>query len=85
MTKDWRLNGQERCLFQAELYRCKFRFPEPEEVDHAHCKFCWAKFSENEDDLHEGYITKDREHVICEECFQDFKERFQWRLINSGC
>ena len=80
MSEDWRLNGQERYLNSAKLQRCRLRFPEPEEVDHTHCDFCWAKFSDNENDLHEGYVTEDHNHFVCEECFQDFKDRFQWKV-----
>lgn len=82
MTDDWRLNGQEEYLYQAELYRCGVSFPEPEEVDHAHCEFCWAKFSDYEEDLHEGYLTKDYYYFICEECYNDFKDQFKWKLLN---
>ena len=81
MEADWRLNGQEKYLFGKRLV--KVRFLKFVEIDHAHCSFCWAKFGENEEDLHVGYITVDREDVICEECYNDFKERFQWSLVKE--
>ena len=79
---DWRLNGQEEYIYGVELDRVRLRFPEPEEVDHAHCDFCWAKFSDREEDLHQGYATLDRQFIICDECFEDFKERFKWKVRN---
>ena len=48
--------------------------------DHDHCAFCWAKFAEASDCLHEGYSTENRYYWVCEECFHDFKERFGWRV-----
>ena len=78
MSEDWRLNGQERFLFKVKLTKVKLHFPEPDIVDHEHCDFCWGKFSDKDDDLHVGYVTDDHEHIVCEECFNDFKERFEW-------
>ena len=48
--------------------------------DHDHCAFCWDKFAEYDGCLHEGYCTEDGRDWVCEECFNDFKERFQWRV-----
>ena len=81
---DWRLGrGQEKFLKGRKLVKISyFRFSET--WDHEHCEFCWAKFSECEGDLHEGYVTADdRESWICAECFDDFKEMFQWKLIEK--
>lgn len=52
--------------------------------DHDHCEFCMAKFSENPENLHEGYTTTDSYHWICEECYQDFKVVFQWTLVGAS-
>lgn len=49
-----------------------------------HCNFCWATFSEYDDDLHEGYCTPDETYWICPECFNDFKEMFHWTLEDSS-
>ena len=51
--------------------------------DHDHCDFCWATFSEYENDLHEGYVTEDKHTWICPECYKDFKEMFKLELIES--
>ncbi len=78
---DWRLRGQEEYLNNAVLYYIPFK-PFSEQWDHEHCDFCWATFSLGTDDLKEGYCTKpqnERRAVwICSECYEDFKEMFNW-------
>lgn len=77
---DWRLQGQERYLYGATLYWRKYaRYRDSWE--HDHCEFCWAKFMEEYHPgvLHEGYTTSDHYYWICETCFEDFKDRFQWK------
>lgn len=76
---DWRLHGQDDYLKGRKLVKVPFR---SELSDHYHCDFCWARFSDLEGDLHEGYVTAGkRHHWICPECFEDFKEMFQWELV----
>ena len=31
--------------------------------------------------LHEGYATEGNYHWICEQCFEDFKDLFAWRVM----
>ncbi|MBQ6182415.1 MAG: hypothetical protein IJK33_00810 [Clostridia bacterium] len=80
---DWRLMGQEEYLSGKTLYRIKF-IKLSDEWDHEHCAFCWAKFSEREGDLHEGYCTEPENSKkafwICPECCEDFKEAFKWKF-----
>jgi hypothetical protein len=33
------------------------------------------------DTLHEGYATQDDYFWICERCFQDFRDKFRWKVI----
>ncbi|MDR2192107.1 MAG: hypothetical protein LBO62_04450 [Endomicrobium sp.] len=80
-NNDWRLQGQEY-LMNVELIYSKFKKPSLE-WDHEHCSFCWDKFSEYDGTLHEGYCTLDQYHWICEKCFSDFKEMFNWKVIDS--
>jgi hypothetical protein len=77
--EDWRLTNQERYLQGVALYRRRYVKPRPE-WDHDHCSFCWAKFMEEDRPgvLHEGYVTENNYHWICEKCFNDFAERFKW-------
>lgn len=76
MSEDWRLVNQERYLRNKKL--CKKDFPE--HYDHAHCAFCWEKFGK--DHLTAGYCTKDEQHWICDQCFEDFKAHFGWKVAS---
>lgn len=77
---DWRLVNQQEYLMNAELSKSVYK-PLSKNWDHDHCAFCWDKFSENAEDLSSGYCTKDKKHWICEECFNDFKEMFNFTEI----
>jgi hypothetical protein len=85
MEKDSRLTNQEEYLKGVTLFKKNYaRYSE--DWDHDHCAFCWTKFAEKDsipDALHQGYTTKDEQHWICEECFQDFKETFSWKVIDK--
>lgn len=77
---DWRLQGQEKYLKGVVLQRKKYQRYRPG-WDHDHCEFCGAKFSEGlPDTLHEGYSTTDNYHWICDDCFKDFKDQFEWKV-----
>ena len=83
MTKDdWRLQGQEKYLLQKRLYFRKWA-PRNKEWDHDHCEFCFEKFSAACDTLKEGYTTEDNSNWICFDCYRDFKDMFQWKLIEQ--
>lgn len=76
MGKDWRLVNQEKYLMKAHFVYTTF---EPRGVhDHVHCAFCWEKIGV--DGIREGYCTDDGWHWVCPQCFQDFKDQFQWVL-----
>jgi hypothetical protein len=78
---DWRLQGQETYLKDITLFwKTYTRYSES--WDHDHCEFCWAEFTEENrsDVLHEGYATEDNYRWICEECFEDFKDLFDWKV-----
>lgn len=74
---DWRLVNQKEYLMDAQLIKTEYKAIE-DYSDHEHCAFCWDKFSENHGELSVGYRTKDGRHWICEECFNDFKEEFNF-------
>ncbi len=80
---DWRLQGQEVYLAGVELVWRKYgQYPKNPDWDHDHCEFCWAKFMVEDlpDVLHEGYCIVDQYRWICKGCFDDFRERFRWRV-----
>lgn len=81
MIDDWRLNGQERYLFRKELKRTVFT-PSTQN-DHAHCSFCWEKFGLFEDMATVGYKTIGGNWWICDQCFQDFKDKFEWTVAKA--
>lgn len=76
MIQDWRLVNQHAYLHGKQLLKkpfCPFQ-----NRDHAHCAFCWDKFGLDEDMLRNGFCTKDKYHWICETCYLDFKDEFEW-------
>jgi hypothetical protein len=79
---DWRIVNQEKYLMGKTLIFTHFRQPN-EDWDHLHCIFCWDKFSESAEDLHAGYATLDAKYWVCPCCFEDLKDRFQWKLLPS--
>jgi hypothetical protein len=84
---DWRLTNQEKYLMGVTLVRRQYRrYPKNPEWDHDHCEFCGATFMVEDagDVLHEGYSTLDDYRWICDQCFQDFKERFVWRVVEDS-
>ena len=87
MEEDWRLSGREdelkKFLYGITLYRRKYK-RYSETWDHDHCEFCWEKFTQPDlipEALHEGYATPDNYHWICESCFNDFRDKFAWILV----
>jgi hypothetical protein len=48
---------------------------------HEHCDFCWKKAMTNTEC--EFYCTKDMRYWICNECFEDFKDKFGW-IVKSA-
>jgi hypothetical protein len=77
---DWRLRKQMEYLYETELKKMNY---ERYSVtwDHDHCEFCWKKLMYPSDI---GYCTLDRHRWICEECFEDFKGMFKWKVISKA-
>ncbi len=80
-VNDWRLLDQDEYMKGEKLLKTVFN--KETDGDHEHCEFCWAKFSAQPEDLHSGYCTLDRYRWICETCFEDFKDDFEWQVINE--
>lgn len=83
--EDWRRTGQEAYLAEIELEWKRYS-KHSEEWDHDHCEFCWVKFMEEPGDeiLTEGYNTLDGCRWVCQSCFEDFKEEFNWKVIRES-
>ncbi len=82
MKDDWRRLGQEEYLKGVKLYYKKYK-AYSEKWDHDHCEFCWEKFSEKGEGLKSGYTTADNYYWICDQCYNDFKEEFEWEIDNN--
>lgn len=82
-AQDWRLTDKED-YYGVALYRRRYR-RYSDQWDHDHCDFCWAKFMDEQDGipgtLHEGYVTEKERTWICPRCFEDFRERFAWNVL----
>ena len=82
---DCRLMGQEKYLAGKELFFVPDYRPFSKTWEHEHCVFCTAKISSYKGDIHQGYCTADekRPHWICKDCFEDFKDMFNWVVVNK--
>ena len=86
LDNDWRLRGQEEYL-QNQIFQYKQFVGLPGKSLHAHCEFCWHKFMVNPDGVNDcsqqGYCSADGKYWVCEECFEDFREKLHWRLMEE--
>lgn len=76
---DWRMRGQEDYLTNQTFYLHPYE-PKNEKNDHAHCEFCWEKFSIYDGTSHVGYSTLDDKYWICAPCYEDFAEKFSFHI-----
>ena len=76
--QDWRLQGQENYLFSKKLVFKNYS-DRATNYEHDYCEFCGNKFSELIPEcLKSGYTTENNYHWICNKCFNDFKDKFEW-------
>lgn len=89
MIDDWRIQNQESYLLNAHLVWCSYKKPS-QEWDHDHCEFCGVKFMEasdatGEDILREVCKALDaNDDWICKQRYQDFSDRFRFRVVDSS-
>lgn len=84
-NQDWRLVSYNGHL-NGETFKLK-HFISNDKNDHEHCEFCWKKITdlqiENEDCDSEGYVCfnskTQQTNWICKNCFNDFKEKFNFK------
>ncbi len=80
LSSDWRLTNQMKYLKGVNLVFKPYKM-KSEKWDHDHCEFCSAKFMEPPHEaLYEGYTTEDNYRWICKDCFNDFKDLFEWKV-----
>ena len=78
-NNDWRLANQINYLHKKHLQRIRFKHFKPG-WDHEHCEFCSARIDADDN---EAYTTEDKYYWICEECFNDFKDMFEWTVSSN--
>lgn len=85
METDWRLRGQEKYLQGKTLFWKAWSQSRPN-WDHDHCEFCWARFCDDGcgNGLAHGYTDETEYRWICKPCFDDFRERFAWKVGAVG-
>ncbi|GAA3282533.1 hypothetical protein Dvina_14330 [Dactylosporangium vinaceum] len=80
---DWRLMGQHTWLAGRPLRRRQWT-PHRPGWGHDHCAFCHAEIAAVETEhasLTSGYVTADDGYTwICQPCFDDFKDKFNWQV-----
>ena len=78
---DWRLLSVDDSLKKKEINPT-----DGEEIGlHApyldHCAFCWTQVEHTRHQI--WYVPTDLSDCICEKCYRDFKEMFQWRELDG--
>lgn len=79
---DWRLTNQLSYMKGLALSWREYVAPS-ETWDHDHCEFCFQKFMPapgGEDIETAGYTTEDEYRWVCGQCFEDFRDLFEWRV-----
>ncbi len=54
--------------------------PYREGWEHEHCEFCSERIDTN---TKEAYTTEDKYYWICKGCLNDFKEMFEWKIVEK--
>ena len=81
-TDDWRLTTQLSYMKGATLIWREYTTVS-DGWDHEHCEFCFQKFMAvpaDKDAETAGYTTPDEDRWVCKQCFEDFRDRFEWRV-----
>lgn len=80
---DWRLIGNFKDITGNKFKKTIFQ--SSVNNDHEHCEFCGVKITDmdiEEEHLLVGYVTQSKNSSqkkwVCEKCFNDFKEKFQF-------
>jgi predicted Fe-S protein YdhL (DUF1289 family) len=77
---DWRMQGQIDYLKGVDLMRSKWLTLD-ENWDHDHCMFCKVTLDASTEVM--AYCTEDYYTWVCEKCYNDFKEVFEWALVEN--
>ena len=89
VEEDWRLSQGNFDFIKNHVFKNQY-FKSNKYNDHDHCNFCWKKITDLEiDEEHDafGYVTLNahgQEEWVCEKCFNDFKERFNFKVEDNN-
>ena len=72
---DWRLTNQINYLYGKKLKHIYYQTYK-KAWNHDHCEFCNDIIC---NETKRYYCTLDQYHWICETCFTDFKDMFNWK------
>lgn len=81
-SEDWRLTNQKVYLDNKVLIRRKYA-NKVTENQHDHCEFCLGTFGYDINSDEESYCTEDEYRWICSECYNDFKNIFNWNILDK--
>ena len=86
----WQIAYRDKNAFYQKVERCAqnyvnvsnraHEYLEGEKIQHLwhdHCEFCFEKAMTDKVGIF--YCTEDLTYWICEKCFQDFREKFNWQ------
>lgn len=80
---DWRLDiAQEPSFYEKFTWELKKWTQTRSNWDHDHCDFCGTEISNiiNDEIQNIGWTNDDEYYWICETCFDDFKDLYQWKI-----
>lgn len=80
---DWRIMGQESYLKGKTLQHRKFQNGLRHDEHQDQCDFCYSGLNEDPENLTRAYYSAEEEVWICEECFNDFREHFDWTVVET--
>lgn len=89
VEEDWRLSQGDFDYIKNHVFKKQY-FKSNKNNDHDHCNFCWTKITDLEiGEEHDtfGYVTLNahgQEEWVCEKCFNDFKERFNFKVEGNN-
>jgi len=76
---DWRLTGQEEYLYNVELKKIDVqKIKRKNDSWHEHCEFCMKIISNKNSE--DAYSTINEYRWICKKCFNDFNDKFNWKV-----
>ena len=84
MAEDWRLSLASPPEFYARFtWMYKPWTKTRDGWDHDHCEFCQVKISDVavESERTQGWASDDDYYWVCDPCFTDFRETFNWSEV----